>query len=93
MSAMPEMRLELNLLKVARVLTVYWLVSWASIPLYFIVTTGGDTVLSSPHLAVLIGISAVVLILLVWTPAQQRLGRAFFPLVITLSSLPFLIER
>jgi signal transduction histidine kinase len=90
---MPEMRLELNLLKVARVLTVYWLVSWASIPLYFIVTTGGDTVLSVPHLAVLMGISTVVLILLVWTPAQQRLGRAFFPLVITLSSLPFLIER
>jgi signal transduction histidine kinase len=90
---MPEMRLELNLLKVARVLSVYWIVSWAAIPLYFIVTTGGDTVLSVQHLTVLIGINAVVLILLVWAPAQQRLGRGFFPLVITLSSLPFLIER
>jgi hypothetical protein len=57
---MQEVRLELNLLKVARVLTLYWLVSWAAIPLYFVVTTGADTVLSVQQLAALIGINILL---------------------------------
>lgn len=93
MYTMREMRLELSLLKVTRVLIAYWIVSWAITPLYFIATTGGDTVLSVRQLATLMGINAVALILLMWPPAQQRLGQAFFLLVIAINTLPFLLER
>ena len=87
------MRLELSVLKIARLLMAYWIVNWAVIPLYFMVTTGGDSVLSIPQVATLIGLNALAMILLMWSPAQQQLGRAFFPFVIALSSLPFLLER
>ena len=84
---------ELSLLKIARVLTAYWIVNWAVMPLYFMVTTGGDSVLTIPQVATLIGINTIALSLLMWPSAQQRLGRAFFPLVIAVSTLPFLLER
>ncbi len=93
MGRIQEMRQELSLLKVTRVLIVYWIVNWAVTPLYFMVTTGGDTVLSVRQLAILIGINTIALILLLWPSAQRRLGGAFFPLIIAVNSLPFFIER
>ncbi len=88
-----EMRLELSLLKVTRVLIVYWIVNWVVTPLYFMATTGGDSVLSVRQLVILIGFNTIALLLLVWPSAQRRLRRAFFPLVIAVNSLPFFIER
>jgi signal transduction histidine kinase len=90
---MQGMRLELSLLKITRVLTAYWIVNWVIAPLYFMATTGGDSVLSIQQLAILIGINSLALILLVWPAVQGRLGQAFFPMVIAVNSLPLLLER
>jgi len=83
----------LSLVKIARILVVYWIAGWILSPIYCVLTTGSLYGLSISQLGILTGIDVAVLLLLVYPVMQRRLGRSFFPLVVALCSLPFLLEK
>jgi signal transduction histidine kinase len=84
---------ELSLIKISRILMIYWIASWIVAPLYCVLMLGDTYIFSAMQVATLIGVHAFALGLLYWTGAQQRLGKWFLPLIIALGSFPFFLER
>ncbi len=84
---------ELSLVKISRILVLYWIVNWIVAPLYCVVVLGDFYILTIAQLATLVGIHIFAFALLYWQALQQRLGIYFLPMIIALCSFPFFLER
>lgn len=85
--------LEPGILPIFRILVGYWIVYWLTISPILWLTTGQPGTLATEQYATLIAIQGVALVLLLWPAAQQPLGRAFLPAVITLCTFSFFVEK
>jgi signal transduction histidine kinase len=84
---------ELSLVKIARLLVIYWIASWIVAPVYCYLTTGDKFGLTPLQIGFIVAIELLVLGMLFSQFLQQRLGSYFLPLVIGLCSVPFFLER
>lgn len=84
---------ELRLVTIARLLLIYWIVSWVVVPAYFALSGSGRSTLAPLQIAVLMAIHAVALAMLSWRATRESVGSWFFPLLIAVSTLPFFVER
>lgn len=85
--------LETGLLPAYRGLVLYWLLYWLFVSPTVRLVTGSPGVLAPWQYAALIGVQAAALTLLFWRAARARLGRAFLPLVLVTTTLPFFVEK
>lgn len=90
---MVEKPTELNLVTVARLLLIYWIVSWMLVPIYLRLSGSGQSTLAPMQLAFLAAIHAGALLMLIWRAARPSAGQWFFPLFIAVSAAPFFLER
>ncbi|MCL4296785.1 MAG: sensor histidine kinase [Anaerolineae bacterium] len=91
--AMKAIKLESGILPILRILVGYWMGYWLTISPILQVTTGQTGTLALEQYAALIATQGVAMILLLWPAAQQRLDRAFLPVVITLCTFSFFVEK
>jgi hypothetical protein len=90
---MKPAKLEPGIIPIFRILVGYWMLYWLVIsPLVWLIT-GRPGVLAAWQYATLIAIQGVVFILLWWPAVQRWLGIAFLPMVITISTLSFFVEK
>ncbi|GIK36902.1 MAG: hypothetical protein BroJett011_07350 [Chloroflexota bacterium] len=90
---MKAIKLESGILPILRILVGYWIVYWLTISPILQFTTGQAGTLAVEQYATLIAIQGVAIMLLLWPAAQQQLGRAFLPAVITLCTFSFFVEK
>lgn len=92
----PPMRthpLEPGILPIFRILVSYWMLYWLTISPILWLVNGQPGTLAVEQYATLIAIQAIALVLLLWPATQGRLGWAFLPVVITLCTLSFFVEK
>lgn len=92
----PPMRtqpLEPGILPIFRILVSYWMLYWLTISPILWLVNGQPGTLAVEQYAMLIAIQAIALVLLLWPAAQGRLGWAFLPVVITLCTFSFFVEK
>jgi signal transduction histidine kinase len=90
---MAEKPSEISLMTMARLLLIYWIGSWVVVPTYFVLTGSGRPTLSPPQIAVLLGMHALTLGLLLWPATRRVVGGWLFPLFMVMSAAPFFLER
>ena len=93
MLTMKRLTLKLGILSIFRILVGYWILYWLVISPLVWLFTGRSGVLSGWQYAILITIQGIAFIPLWWSAIQRRLGRAFLPMVITISTLSFFVEK
>ena len=90
---MKSVKLEPGIIRVFRLLVAYWMLYWLVISPVVWLITGRPGVLTGRQYATLIAMQGVAFTLLWWPAAQRRLGRTFLPVVITMSTLSFFVEK
>ena len=90
---MKPVKLEPGIIPIFRILVGYWMLYWLVIsPLVWLIT-GRSGVLAGWQYATLVAIQGGAFILLWWPAAQRGLGSVFLPIVITITTLSFFIEK
>ncbi len=84
---------EFSLVKIARMLVIYWAASWIFTLGTCVLPAGNSSGLTLLQLMTLVTINLVTLLLLAYPVVQRRLGIYFFPSVVLICSLPFFLEK
>ncbi len=90
---MKLVKLEPGLIPIFRILVGYWMLYWLVISPLVWLMTGRPGVLTGGQYAALIGIQTVAFGLLWWPAAQRWLGATFLPVVISICTASFFVEK
>ncbi|MCA9839211.1 MAG: hypothetical protein KC422_20030, partial [Trueperaceae bacterium] len=84
---------ERGLIPAFKAVISYWMLYWLLISPVVLIFTGNPGVLARWQYASLIGIQAIALGLLFWRAGKYYLKQVYLPLILTITSLSFVVEK
>lgn len=90
---MNRLKFEPGIIPIFRILVGYWMLYWLVISPAVWLFTGRSGVLSAWQYATLIAIQGVALTLLLGSAVRRWLGNLFLPIIITICTLSFFVEK